>query len=85
MGTYLISYDLLDSDKETDLLAYLKNATMATKSAYLLNTNMTPGQLVDGIRKLTNNKVNVYVLTIANPYSGWGPPAANEWLTKNLP
>ena len=85
MGIYLISYDLQDPTKENDLLAYLKNATMTTKSAYLLSTTMTPQALVDAIKAIANNKVTVYVFTITSPYGGYGPKDANDWLARSLP
>ena len=84
MAIYLISYDLLDPLKEPALLEYLKNATMATKSSYLLNTGMPPEQVVTRIRSVTADRANVYVLTIAPPYSGWGPPDVNQWLQTHL-
>jgi hypothetical protein len=86
MATYLITYDLQDPSKEKALLDYLVNGTLATKSSYLLTTSSeTPQQLVDAIRAIANDKIHVYVFTIAKPYYGFGPNAANDWLTKHLP
>ncbi len=87
MGLYLVSYDLHDASKETDLLQYLKAFGWArvTESSYAILTNKAPTDVVNDIKTITNNQTTVYVFSIIQPYGGYGSANVNDWLAKHVP
>lgn len=81
MSTFLITYDLRDPDYEKDLLKFLENAQMVAESSYVITTDWTAQQLVDGVKRATKEKVTVYVFPIGKG-GGFGPKSVNDWLLK---
>lgn len=86
MAAYLITYDLSDPDRESDLLNYIKinSWAQASKSSYAVISSKTAEQIVADIQKITNNEIVVYVFTVRRPYSGFGPKEVNDWLAPNM-
>jgi hypothetical protein len=86
MATFLITYDLHDKSYETKLLEYIKALAWAkaAESSYAVTTSKSSEQIVTDIKKITSDKIQLYVLTISKPYYGYGPKEVNDWLDRNL-
>jgi hypothetical protein len=88
MAVLLITYDLnspgqnykpvLDFIKSHDAWARL------SESCYAVRTEAGPAAVRDAIRAHMDPSDYVYVITLKQPYSGFGPVKVNEWLDSNL-
>jgi CRISPR/Cas system-associated endoribonuclease Cas2 len=86
MGAYLITYDLHDKSKENDLLAYIRTNgyAMVSESSYVVLRDTTSGQIVSDIKRITGDRVNVYVFGIGSSWNSFGPQQINDWLSRNV-
>lgn len=87
MAVLLVTYDLNSPGQAyTNLLGYIKTFSWAklSESSYAIRTNESPTVVRDRIRQITDTNDNVYVITLRQPYSGWGPKEVNDWLDNNL-
>jgi hypothetical protein len=86
MAIYLITYDLREKTYENELLAHIKVGPWAklTPSSYAVIRDDTPDAIISEIRRITNDTVTVYALSICSPWNGLGLTEVNDWLAANL-
>jgi hypothetical protein len=87
MACYLITYDLAEKSRESDLLAYIKGGpwAKAAESSYAIVTDKTPVKLVVEIRQVANDTITLCVVSIRKPWDGYLRQEVVDWMNANLP
>lgn len=88
MPTLLITYDLNSpGQKHSDLLEGIKQYPWAqlSESSYAIKTSLNPSEVYSNLKSHIDQNDNLYVITMAKPYTGFGPEDVNKWLDENLP
>jgi hypothetical protein len=87
MSVYLVTYDLKKPGRDyTNLLAAIRKHSnvQLSESSYAIVSAQTAKQVSDLMRQHMDANDHVYVVTLALPYSGFGPAETNQWLATNL-
>ena len=87
METYLISYDLSDETKYTNLYEYVKSyRTWAhiTESFFAVLTVKSATQIRDEILDIVGNDTKIMVVRSAHEAAWHNTLCKKEWLKKNL-
>jgi hypothetical protein len=87
VSVLLITYDLKKPGQDyANVLAYIKSFAWAhlSESTYAIETALDASSVYNGIRQLMDENDQVYVVQLAYPFAGFGPPLVNDWLTSRL-
>lgn len=91
MAVLLVTYDLNKEGKsKVDYNEFYKirdkyDHVKLSESSYAFNTQESPTVLYNKLKPLIDPNDHIYIITLKQPYWGFGPKTVNEWLTKNLP
>jgi len=83
----LITYDLNHEKTRPPILEKIKELggwAKLSESCYAVDTNLTVEQIYARLQPLIDENDNLYIITLAKPYSGFGPKDVNDWLNQNL-
>ena len=92
MTVCVVCYDLKRElrDRENDrslLLGKIKSLgswARLSESSYGLSTALTVRSIYDALAPYLDGNDQLYVITLSQPYKGFGPPEINSWLLQNL-
>lgn len=87
MAVLLITYDLQKPGQDySELLSKIKSYTWVrlSESSYAIRTDSTPSTVFDYLKPYLDSNDNLYVITLKQPYAGYGPKEVNSWLNNNL-
>lgn len=86
MTVYLVTYDLNKETKRPDILKVLKEMSWAklSESSYAVDTEETALQVYNRFKGVIDANDNLYVISLRQPYSGFGPDDVNKWLDARL-
>jgi len=87
MITYIVTYDLNKETKRPPIVKEIKdlgNWAKLSESSYAISTSLSAQQVYEKLKHLIDNNDNLYVITLKNPYSGFGKKEVNDWLEQNL-
>jgi len=83
----LVTYDLKGPSTEyTQLYEYLKSHdgwSHYLASTWLIDTEKTPDEIIDGIRPFFQKGDRALVVRFDRPYQGWLPDKAWDWIHKH--
>lgn len=85
--TILITYDLNKEVSRPPIVKEIKDLgswARLSESSYAVNTSLTAEQVFNKLKPLIDSNDNLYIITLKQPWSGFGPKDVNEWLNKNL-
>lgn len=84
----IVTYDLNREVTRPPLLKKIKdsypNWAKLSESSYAVSTNETPTQIFEKLKPLVDGNDNLYVITLTQPWNGYGPKEVNEWLESEL-
>ncbi|KAA3504381.1 hypothetical protein DXM27_03860 [Rhizobium rhizogenes] len=87
MAVYLVTYDLNKETKRPDILKDIRDGdswAMLSESSYAIETNETPRQVYDRLKKHLDGNDNLLVVTMKNPYYGQATKDVIDWLDRKL-
>ena len=87
MAVYLVTYDLNKPGQNyAKLLETIKKYSWArlSESSYAISTVATADAILREIRAVIDQGDHVYVISLNQPHSGFGPQEVNNWLQGNL-
>jgi hypothetical protein len=87
MSTYIVTYDLNQEATRPPIVETIKEFDRWAKlseSSYAISTAMSVQKVYDVLKPLIDSNDNLYVITLKQPYTGFGPEKVNEWLNSNL-
>lgn len=92
MAVLLVTYDLNKEGKsKSDYKKFYEirdsyDHVKLSESSYAFKTDESPSTLYNKLKvPVIDENDHIYVITLKRPYMGYGPPATNAWLEKNLP
>ena len=87
MSVLLITYDLNSPGKNyDDLIEAFKVNPWArlSESCYAISTEKKPSQIYDELINHIDKNDNLFIMTLTNPYKGWGSNEVHKWLNNYL-
>ena len=88
MNVFLVTYDLNSPGQNySGVISEIKKCpgwAKLTESSFAVTTQDSALELLNKIRNAADASDTIYVISLANPHSGFGPPKVNEWLKDNL-
>jgi hypothetical protein len=88
MSALLVTYDLKGSGGDySGLLGKIKSYpswARLSESSYAIATDTSPQAVFSALKPFLDANDNIYVITLKQPYSGYGPKEVNDWLDKHL-
>ena len=89
MAILLVAYDL-HKKKESEYQDFHniieKNPfTKLSESSYAIETQETPVAVYEKLRPCVDDADKFYIVTLIQPFYGFGEKAVNQWLTEKLP
>ena len=86
MAVLIVSYDLNKEDKRPDIVSEVKKYAWArlSESSYAIDTSETQSQVYARFKKYIDDNDDLYVITLSQPWDGWGRRAVIEWLQARL-
>lgn len=88
MAVFLVTYDLNKETKRPNIVKAVKDLgpwAKLSESSYAIDVQKTAGDIRESLRPLIDENDQIYVITLRQPYSGFGPEDVNEWLDGRLP
>lgn len=87
MSVYLVTYDLNKSGQNySGLYEEIKKYSWAklSESSYAIETNKSVETICTELRGCMDSNDTVYVISLTEPWTGYGPKDVNEWLQSRL-
>jgi len=87
MAVLLVTYDLNKPGQDySDFINAFKQYAWAklSESSYAIETAKSPSTIYNELSPHMDKNDHVYIISLSNPYWGYGPEKVNEWLEKNL-
>jgi len=87
MAVYLVTYDLNKETTRPNITKKLRDEfpyAMLSESSYAIQTTSTVEQVHAFFKPILDDNDTFYVITLKNPWTGFGPKVVNEWLEKHL-
>jgi hypothetical protein len=87
MAILLVTYDLNKPGQDySDFLTKVKSYPWArlSESSYAIKTDSSPQAVFDQLKPYLDTNDNLYIITLKQPFTGFGPKNVNEWLEDNL-
>jgi hypothetical protein len=86
MATYVVAYDLNKETTRPKITAEIKKDSWAklSESSYAIDTSETPEGVYSRLKSMVDDNDNIYVITLSEPWTGYGPQAVIDWLTERL-
>ncbi|WP_237173027.1 hypothetical protein [Paracandidimonas lactea] len=88
MTVYLVTYDLNREINRPPIVDKIKNTGTSwarlSESSYAITHFGTPDDVYNALRPLLDQNDHIYIITLKQPWQGFGPTEVNEWLNKNL-
>lgn len=87
MSVLLVTYDLNRRGQNYgEVLDYIKQHPWArvSESSYAIETRRSVGEVSGDLQQIMDKNDTVYVFSVGNLYSGYGPPEVNDWLEQRL-
>lgn len=87
MATLLVTYDLNKAGQNYS--GFYKvldqyNHTKLSESSYAIQTQESPITVYNKLTSFMDKNDHVYVVTLSQPYYGYGPQPVNNWLSQCL-
>ena len=87
MAATLITYDLNKETVRPNIVGAIQKFdgwAKLSESSYAVTSNLTPSQIHEKLKPFLDSNDQIYVITLSQPYSGYGPKNVNDWLDNNL-
>jgi len=88
MTAHLIAYDLNRETIRPPIVAKIKSLGTSwaklSESSYAVADAGTVQQVFQALKPLLDPNDNLYVSTLKKPWTGFGPPAVNQWMEQHL-
>jgi len=88
VATKLITYDLNKEIVRPNIVGAIKQLggswAKLSESSYATNTPLTTEQIYQRLKPLLDANDHIYIITLQQPHSGYGPTEVNQWLAGNL-
>ena len=88
MNVYLVTYDLNSPGQNyNDVVSEIKKCpgwAKLSESSFAVSTPDSASDLLNKVRRVADSNDTIYVISLRNPHSGFGPPKVNDWLKENL-
>ena len=87
MAATLITYDLNKETVRPNIVGAIQKFdgwAKLSESSYAVTSNLTPTQIYETLKPLLDSNDHIYVITLSQPHSGYGPEKVNKWLQENL-
>jgi len=87
MAILLVTYDLKKPGQDySDFISTFKKYAWArlSESCYAIDTYKTPNQIYNELKPFMDQNDQVYIITLSNPWDGYGPKDVNDWLHARL-
>jgi hypothetical protein len=55
-----------------------------TDNVYVIATDAPAQTVFEKLRQFLDDSANLYVISLKQPFAGFGPESINEWLVKNV-
>lgn len=88
MAALLITYDLNKESKRppiVDLIREFPSWARLSESSYAVQTDLSVNEVYKKFDRLTDANDQIYIITLSQPWMGFGPKEVNDWLDENLP
>lgn len=90
MAAYMVTYDLNGPSKKYDeVIEAIKNSSTGAwctywKSSYLIQSNLTPNQIMKNIEPHIDNDDTFIVIEVKQNYQGWLKEDAWKYIRENI-
>lgn len=88
MAVYIVTYDLNHEVRRPKIVDAVKSyGTWAklSESSYAIVSGSTPEQVRLHFQPLLDDNDNLFVISLRQPYAGWGGKDVHDWLSQHLP
>jgi CRISPR/Cas system-associated endoribonuclease Cas2 len=86
MTVLIVAYDLKKETKRPDIVAEVQKTDWAclSESSYAIETDETVSGVMARFKEYIDDNDQLYVVTLTDPWTGWGPKELNDWLVRRL-
>jgi hypothetical protein len=87
MAVYLVTYDLNKVGQNySGLYEEIKKYSWAklSESSYVIETNKSVETVLSEMRKCLDSNDTIYIISLTQPWTGYGPKDVNEWIQTHL-
>lgn len=87
MAILLVTYDLNKQGQDyADFYKFLEKYSYArlSESSYAISTNNSPSDIYNALFPHIDKNDRLYIITLNQPYAGFGLTEINDWLAANL-
>ena len=88
MPVLLVTYDLNKEIKRPPIVKKIKTLGSSRKrlseSSYAIKTTKTPTSIKESLQKFIDDDDDLYVITLRDPWDGFGRPDVINWLDTEL-
>ncbi|MDQ3656542.1 MAG: hypothetical protein M3457_15890 [Chloroflexota bacterium] len=88
MATYIVAFDLNREINRPRIIDAIReqfdSRAKLNESSYAISTSLDPEAVRDGLLEVIDDRDNLYVIPLANPWSGLGPVAVTDWLLREI-
>lgn len=89
MACYIVTYDLNKETKRPAILKDIKDGfggwAKLSESSYAISTNLSADDVYSLLEKHIDSNDQIYIISLKQPWQGFGPKQVNEWLNNHLP
>lgn len=87
MAVLLVTYDLMKPGQDySELHNKIKSYPWArlSESAYAIKTEASASTIFNQLKSVLDQNDRLYIITLKQPYAGYGLKDVNNWLDNNL-
>lgn len=85
MAVFLVTYDLNKEATRPKILDKIREWPWAklSESSYAVESTSVEA-VYNQLKPMIDDNDNLFVITLKQPYTGWGPKDVHDWLQKKL-
>jgi len=86
MAVYLVTYDLNKEKVRPPIVEKIREFSYArlSESSYAIRTDLSVDQVYAIFDKFKDGNDSLYVITLSQPYRGFGDEIVNDWIQSNI-
>ncbi len=87
MAVLLITYDLNREVVRPNITRTIKGFgcwARLSESSYAVSTNLSADEIYSRLKPQIDGDDQIYIITLSNPWQGFGPEKVNQWLQDEL-